>query len=565
MANTLQLIWHQFRKETREHFWYLLGFALIQTLYTILGATLVLEEVTNLTGSPILSDNEELLFIGMQLPAILIAPFVALSDSSNDCEAFWLTKPVSATAVVLGKLLWLAVWFIGMPLVSECIMVSALGGGAKLTYIASDFILIRAAFVFTAFGLATLSTNLLHLAIMLFSFPFVMTMLEAVTKTLSGRSMDASLSYGASIFQSSVWITALVAAALVIAWAQYQWRNARLIGIPAAIAAFVLVSCLAQWNLDLSDRPLAPPAAGQAGFEQIQLHLDPVHINPGTLTVNGSGQPSFHARALLTGVPATGAVGLSRFSFQIEVGDRKQSFDYVSNDRLRFFEDGSTKRRIFGTLIQQVQCKPFQPTAEIQASMRIPIPIPADSDLLQGGPISITGTATFDCFDYPEFGRLKQAPSDGTSSPINIELRSSLERNSTRVTMIQPVTGETVRDVSGEAVLSVIFVNRHISALGAPDNHELWIKSHYEIAPWYYLLRDSRSGAFWEDYHDQWSFHCGAAVRCALHVNESFVTLDANFPTDEAILFSARYRGTIQRSFKLSIVPLSSADQAPIP
>jgi hypothetical protein len=555
MGNPLKLIWHQFRKETREHLWFILGTGLIAGVLTVLGATSLLEDATNSWGRPLLMDNEELYFMITLLPAALMVPFVVLADSGYDAEAFWLTKPTSATGVVGGKLMWLTVWLIGLPLLGEAIVLTSLGGGSKLAYTSFDYVLFRGAVLFTIFGLATLAGHWLHLTAIVIGIPFSMEMLAAIAATFIGPNTDikSPWTYAAEVLWGTYWMAALIAAAIAVAWVQYRWRHHRIAGISAALGSFVLVFAVAHHSPALVARPFVAADPMTTAFRKAELTLTPARIVPGSLTVDCSGRPMLRTSAQVTGLPALGAVGLARLSLTVKANGREISFEHLSNDWNRFFEAGATKKRIFANLIRQQQGKTLPQSAEVRATMKIPLPLDANSTLLNAGPVTISGTAAFDCFTYEEFGRLQPAPYDGrTSPPNNIRVRSTMVRDGTRLTMVWPVATGSLRHVT--------MINRHIAATHDPGNAEPWTKSHTEIEPWFYLLRDTRSSAYWEEYEEQANEHCNAAARCAIHINQGWIRLPESFPANEAIAFRARYLGTVQRAFTINEISLTETE-----
>lgn len=533
MRNNIHLILHQFRRENREHWWFIVGYSGIVAAFTALGATSILEDAKDHWGRPLLMDNEELyLFISL-VPAMFFAPFLAFADPTDDPEAFWLTKPARASMVVSGKILWMTVWLIGMPLVGECITIALLGGGAKIAYVAVDCAYLRAAFVFSAFALGSVANHPLRLIIGVLSIPVMMEFIGAGIQTVTGNPLTDSIPFAAALTLSWYWIGAIATGAIGIALAQYRWRRPFAIGVPAIAACITITLLIERQSVDFS-RPSG--IAMNSPFAAVTVKLNSVRIQPGALTIDGLDRTRLTAKAVMENVPHSYTVGLVEWQLAISADGQEHRLTHLSGDWKRFHEDQKDGKRVFQDIIARIKNGPQSSTTNIHAIVDIPLSDAIAKSLTGATNISVRGQARLDCFAYHEFATLEPAPYNGPIHPPNNQrVHTSIERGGTKLTLNWPVAPGSNRQISIQT--------RRISASLDPDNEDPRVRSHNHVTPWYYILRNSASGECWTSYTDQYVEHYRFAVRSPIHLHRGWVSIPSSFNADEVIVFKARYVG----------------------
>lgn len=532
----LCLLRHQFRKETREHLWFIVGYGAIVTAFATLGVSGLLENATDKWGRPLLMDNEEYYLFVTLLPALFYVPFLAFADPTDSPDAFWLTKPPRATLVVGAKLLWIAVWLIGMPLIGEVVVIASLGGAGKLGYIIADYVILRAAIFLPVFALAAVANHPLKLVVAVIALPVLANVIEALLEAMGMEPRH--LTRIAELALSQVWLGCLMLVGLVGALQQYHWRRTLRLGGPMMVLAVAALVFIDRQSVDLSSAPSLSPGSE---FAEVKLRLESPRIQPGELGIHGVGKSTLHATAVLDNLPPTGAVGLAGMNLVLRAGDREVRFPFHSGDWQRFNDDGADKKRVFGNLIRRLKSEAGA-DGSLRAKVKIALPAEVNREFAAAGEPTISGVVVFDCFSYEESGRLRTPSYDGpTHPPNNTRLRSSLEHNGERLTLIWPVAPGNQRQIAIQ--------HRHLSSSLDPDNPEPRVQSHHNVAGRFHVARESGTGRCWESYADQYEESCGAAARSALHLNRSWMTIPAGFPADEVVVFEARHQGRIAIEF----------------
>lgn len=540
MRNHCQLILHQFHRENREHWWFIAGYGFIVAAFTTLGATSMLENAKDHWGRPLLMDNEQLYLFMSLVPAMFFAPFLGFADPTDDPDAFWLTKPARASLVVSGKILWLTVWLIGMPLIGECITIGSLGGSAKLAYVAIDFVFLRSACVFSAFALGCVASHPLRLVIGAFSIPVMLEIIGAGIQTVIGKPLSVTIPFAAALTLSWLWISAVSAGAISIALAQYQWRRPLAIGVPSVMICIAVPLLIERQNVDLSR---TPGIAMNSPFAAVTLKVDSVKIQPGALTIYGVDHTRLTAKAVLQNVPHSYTLGVVEWRLILSVDGRQHTLPYLSGNWKRFHDDQADRGRVFNDIIKRIHRGPQSTTTNLHATVEIPLPHDLAHALNDATNITVRGRARLDCFAYHDFATLKPAPYDGpTSPPSNRRVDSSFEKDGTKMTLSWPVAPGNSRQVSIQT--------RRISSSLDPDNESPRVRSHNHIVPWYYVPRSSETGESWSSYEDQYVEASRFAVRSPLHLHRGWFTIPSSFKADEIIVFKARYVG--QRTVEIN-------------
>ena len=541
-----RLLWHQFRKETREHLWFTIGYGIIVAIYTYMGACGLFETVTDKWDRPIILDNEMFMLFISLVPAIFYAPFIAFADPTDSPDAFWLTKPPRAAIVVGGKLLWITVWLIGMPLIGECIMVVALGGGMKVFYVAIDYVHLHAAFAFGAFALGTVATNPIRLILGALAIPVMMEFLGALARTILGDELSDEIPYTASVALSWLWIGIVSAGAIAIACAQYRWRRPLQVGLPAGVLLLSAALLAERLKVDLTNRPVV---GADHPFAASTARLATIRIAPGELTGGGIGRSHLTAHATFEKLPHGCALGIVELDLTFSVNGRKRRVRHLSKDWGGFDDEHQDRPRVYRDLVERIGDASSSATATLRCRIRVPLPRDLEEDLANAPTIKVSGRVRADCFGYEEFGRIQPPPYDGpTFPPTNRRDPATFRKNDVLLTLFWPVAPGNVRQVAVQY--------RQISATLAPDNAELWTRAHQHVAPWYYVPRNTRSGTAWKDYAGQTIESNFTSPRTALHLNRGWFSIPSSFPADEIVVFRARHLG--QRTIELSTQPAAA-------
>ena len=529
-----RLLWHQFRKETREHLWFILGYGVIIAIYTALGVTSLLESAKDQWDRPLIMDNEELCFFITLLPAVCFVPFVAFADPTDSPEAFWLTKPPRTVIVVGGKLLWILAWLLAMPMIAECVVAIGLGGAAKVLPVALDYLWLRGAIILGAFALASVANHPLRLALAAVCIPVFLEFFDAFLVSALGVSLSSGIPYAASIALSWIWIGILAVGATAVAFAQYRWRRPLAVGLPATIAVIVITTVVEHREADVTSPPSIPL---NSPFSEVSLRLDNFSIDQGDLSPHGREDSHLHADAWFGHVPHTATVGVVELALNLTINGRQHRIRHFSSDWQRFDEEHRDRRRVFAEIGERLRSGPQQSTSILRGKIRVPLPQAVAEDLNGNPTIEVTGTARVDCFDHQEFGILKPPPHDGpTFPPSNRRVRSLLQKDDILLTMFWPVAPANQRHVP-------VQIREIATASLCPENAKLWTRSHNHVTPWYFVPRNAKSNTVWSQYDEQSVETHHASPRMALHLNRAWFSIPTSFPADEIVVFKARFVG----------------------
>jgi hypothetical protein len=537
MNTNLRLIWHQFRKETCEHRKILWSYGILVAVYAWLTGSETLQRMNEDTGYTWLMQYELAPFFFTLVPGLFYVPILAFADSSNEPEAFWLTKPTGALVVVAAKLLWISVWLIGMPLIGEGIVMIALGGGAKLFYLAFDFVLLRAVFLFTTFALASLFPSLLQFIVVVICIPFV--------GGLVGEP-ENSFSASGALTVTLIWCASLALVSVVGSCAQYRFRFGMKVGIPCALAAFYVLGLINTASVDLLAKPMSAELRDRQGVEAMQVQLSAVTFVRGALGADGKVRDRLRMGVTLSGVAPLTDLSLNRISLVLKTSGQTLDIRAEGKKGARFRPDKDSGARVFKSVVAQLKGEPLSP-GTIVAEIEMEIPPDTDMGAFLRQPVSLSGRATFETFDHREYGRLEP--------DLEYDFISSIARSGSRVTMVWPGS-------SGERDRNIIFINQHLSAASDPFNAEPRAKMSGHIGPFLYVLRDREADSYLENgsdhQHGQW--HCSAPTMLALHVSQNHVVLPAGAKADEAIIYASHYVGTIDQEFSLGDITLRTND-----
>ena len=296
MTTQLFLIWHQFIKETREHRTWLLGILISTAAYTGFAASGRLENIQGAWSQPFLMDYPLLPLLFTLVPGLFLVPFLAFADSCREADAFWVTKPLGTTTVVGAKFLWISLWLIAVPLLGESIVVLSLGGKSNLGPIIFDFVLVRAAYFFTAFALASLFNQLLHFTLAAVCIPFAGIAFTAIVETFSPGISGVSRNSPTGISALLVWCLWLPGISILIASLQYHYRFGMKTGALCALSAFAAGSILASRPIDLLRHPVPTHHRQELGTDKITVRLDASAAAPSTLNPQGDSRDKLEVK-----------------------------------------------------------------------------------------------------------------------------------------------------------------------------------------------------------------------------------------------------------------------------
>lgn len=543
MPAPFYLIWHQFLKETREHRNSLIGILSIAAVYTGLAASGQLESIQTYWNSPLLTQNPLLPFMFTLAPGLFLVPFLAFADSCSEPDAFWVTKPLGATAVVGAKILWISVWLIGFPLLGEGIVVISLGGAESLIPVMVDFVLIRAVYFFTFFALASLFNQLFHFIIAALCIPFAGAILAATIDTFSPETSIVARRSPTAISTFIIWCSALPVFTIVVACFQYRYRVDMKSGALCALCVLIVCSVLTSKPVDLLDHPISIQQSNALEADKIAIKLHSASLIPKALTPLDHSRDQLELEVSITKTPPLSALLLNRIRLTIRTEDQEVVIEENSQKLNGYIEHGTPPERIFKGIISQLK-------DETKASNSIPgkifVSFPPGEKISnwKDQNISIVGEVNFDLIDHYEFGRLEPK--------LDSDRESSVSSQGISMTMLWP------KDTSRSRY--IVFQYRHIAANFASNYHELRTRWNPEIIPWYFVFRDRTHNTYWEHLEGQNNEHCTASSFCALHVARSTATLPLGVNADEVIVYASRYLGTIQREFTISDITLQQKD-----
>ncbi|HEV8447886.1 MAG TPA: hypothetical protein VGQ44_13735 [Gemmatimonadaceae bacterium] len=228
------------------------------------------------------------------LTALLVVAILVQSDSPIRADAFWTTRPLAPAAVLLAKVLVLAIVVGGVPLAAQAITVASFDvHGTALARHLSTSILEYGRWLLFGLALASMTKDLKTFVVALVGIPIAFGIGSDIWAMLFMRnsvSFDAgSASRGISLDQVITWIGTLGCIALPIwlyARRDQGWRTI------AAGTLFVACGVVAALNTD-SSPPTPPVVEGAPRENAITLSLSAQNqIRPGQIQLTVRATPA---------------------------------------------------------------------------------------------------------------------------------------------------------------------------------------------------------------------------------------------------------------------------------
>ncbi|HEY2164053.1 MAG TPA: hypothetical protein VGH04_08690 [Gemmatimonadaceae bacterium] len=267
--NAIAQMLHVARKDLRESRWPFI-------VYVVAVAVAAARVTDWWSASRVLEMAMFLVVIsGVVLVAILIQ-----SDSPIRADAFWATRPLAPTAVLLAKILLVVVIVVGLPVAAQAFAVSSfdIHGMALLRRLATATSA-YARWLLIALALASLTKDLKSLIVMFVCIPVALGIASDVwTSAVSDRVVfDASSKSGLISFdQLVVWVGAVGCVALpfwLYARRDRGWRS--------LAAGTVAAACGLMGVLDTPSIPPTQPEDRSVRGDAIAISLSPGQsINP---------------------------------------------------------------------------------------------------------------------------------------------------------------------------------------------------------------------------------------------------------------------------------------------
>jgi hypothetical protein len=543
MPAPLFLIWHQFIKETREHRNSLIGILLIAGAYTTIAATGILENIQTSWNYPLLTQNPILPFMFTLVPGLLLVPFLAFADSCSEPDAFWVTKPLGTMTVVGAKVLWISVWLIGLPLIGEGIVVVSLSGTEHLAPVMFDFVLIRAAYFFTAFALATLFNQIFHFTIAALCIPFIGAILAACMTTFSPEISRVARNSPMAISELLIWCVSLPIIAIFVACFQYRYRVDIKRGTLCVLSVVAVCSVLTSKPVDLLDHSIPIQQSQALGTDQIAINLHSSHVVPTTLNPQNHSTDQLELDISIANTPPLTTLLLNQVRLTIETAERKVVLEDNYQTLKCYTENSSPTERVFNEIISHLK-EETNTRHSIAGKITVSFPPGEKANDWKGRVVSITGAVRFDLFDHYEFGRLEPN--------LAFDHKSSITALGTSIVMHWPKKTPTS--------LYISFIYRHIASNNAFKHSELRSRWNPMVIPWYFVFRDQKNNTYWEQLEGQVNEYCGGSSFCALHIGRSTATLPLGINVDEVIVYGSRYLGTVHRTFTMNDITLQLKD-----
>lgn len=549
--HALKFIWHQFRSDTRHHFWFLVGYGCIVALSAWVNTASSFDFVVDDRGIP-RTEYQIMVMLITLLPAGFIIPFLVFADPVDVPDAFWRVKPMDSLSMLGGKVLWVVVWLIGMPFFGECTSVTLLGGAAKLPYIAIDFIGLRAMVLFLVFALATLTDQpfkfVVGLIALFFCFVIVGSFVTAIVE-------KPRLSYRAGIAMTHVMYGVAVVGSLLVAAVQYRWRRTLVFGSPMVVLLFLTGFTLKHQAIDFSP---APPEPSDSRFKQMTMNLSEVRIESGKQTLDGNDPDVLKMTFTLDGIPNMAAIGFGEMDLKVDNGKTKHKFSHLPSYAFPHLRRNSLKRiqeandrqqalrqAVYQNILRHLTGHKLENIPPL--INEFVVPIPRESATKESATWKVSGVIRYHCFSYNEFDRF-QIDTPQVSKNISLKRETKLDFHK------EEVFFKWQWPAHYSKTKTIKISNREVSSWVEPMNLDSLTFGNPLPGQWFFYLHNTVNDEFWNDSNHVNSLYSNGVPWSSLYFGHTSVKGPENFTYDEWIAYRARFIGRIEIPFETEIV-----------
>jgi hypothetical protein len=433
---TMAQVWHVARKDLRESRW---PFIVYVALVALAAA-----RVTNWwSPSRVL---EMAMFLVVIAGVVLVATLIQ-SDSPIRADAFWATRPLSPTAVLLAKILLVVVIVVGLPVGAQAFAISSFDiHGAALVRRLSTATSEYARWLLIALALASLTKDLKSLIVMLVCIPVGL----AITADLWTSLFSSGVVFGAngkpgliSLDQLILWVGAGGCVALPFWLYARRDRGWRSLAAGIVVAACGLIGVL---GTSTPSTRVAADSVTRGGV--IAISLSP-------------GQPPITPNEIRLQVRATSAAARQRLTFHLDGAE----LDLADGTKMQIhpgFSDlvlGSIRPP---SLANSVWLTPDRDSAFVQSIVLRPVL--QQQPLLAKGIRKITIYGRVSAADPRTVGSMPLAPGARLSVPgRRVSIREWVQSGQTEITInsieLPPSPDASRLMESGSQVVTYALVN----------------------------------------------------------------------------------------------------------